>query len=134
MTWSLTGLLTLFGCVSLYRYVPIESAYKLGESTWWGYSLFTLPFFDVSFRVGLFISIAVFFTVIYLLNRFLINKPSVADFLIDTEYEVRKVSWPPKNEYWGSSVAVIISVAIIGSFIFVVDQILGNITKYLYTR
>jgi len=102
--------------------------------TFWGTSKFDLTFFDVKIRVGLIICIAIFVTAVYLLNRFLINRAVTADFLVETEYEAKKVSWPSKNEYWGASVAVIISVVIIGVFIFVVDMLLAQIRQFIYLR
>jgi preprotein translocase SecE subunit len=133
VTWGLTGLLDLFGSIALYYFFPIEDVAKDPPvSTFWGTSLIHIPFFDVDFRLGLLICLAIFAIVAILLNRFLINNAKAADFLIDTEYEVRKVSWPPKNEYWGSSVAVIISVVIIGTFVFIVDILLTQITSFMY--
>jgi preprotein translocase SecE subunit len=133
VTLGLFTLMVIFGSFSLYFYIPIESAEHPGVFTFWGKALLTIPFFDVSFRVGFLISLVVFVGSVYLINRFVLNRASSADFLIDTEYEVRKVSWPSRNEYWGSSVAVLVSVVIIGTFIFLIDQVLANITKYLYT-
>ena len=133
VTWGLTGLLDLFGSIALYYFFPIEDVSKeVSTPTFWGISLIHIPFFDVDFRVGLLICLVIFVTVAILLNRLLINNAKAADFLIDTEYEVRKVSWPPKNEYWGSSVAVIVSVVIIGTFIFLVDVLLTQITSFMY--
>ena len=134
VAWILTSLLALFGCLALYYYKDIIDITQAGgeATTWWGYSLLEIPFFNVHVRLGLLICLVIFVIAIALLNRFLINKPAPADFLIDTEYEVRKVSWPSRPEYWGSSVAVIVSVIIIGLFIFIVDIILTKVTSLLY--
>ena len=135
VSWALASLLALFGCISLYNYFSFEDISQTPPvSTFWGTTLLQIPFFEVNIRVGLLISVVIFLIVVWLLNRFVVNKAASADFLLDTEYELRKVSWPPRAEYWGSSVAVIISTVIIGAFIFVVDMILIQLTGFLYLR
>lgn len=142
VTWGLTSLFALFGCVSLFYYIPQENITLMpSPKTFWGITLqqlmgidatYTIPFFEVNITIGTIISAALFIIIVMLINRFVLNSGKPADFLIDTEFELKKVSWPPKNEYWGASVAVIISVIIIGSFIFVIDMLLTQIMKLIY--
>ncbi|MGL4460717.1 MAG: preprotein translocase subunit SecE, partial [Planctomycetia bacterium] len=51
----------------------------------------------------------------------LIHYPRLADFLISTEAEMVKVSWPSWGETKASTVVVIINVVILATFLFVVD-------------
>jgi preprotein translocase SecE subunit len=134
VTWGLISLLSFFGCVSLFYFIPAEVKDKIPpQPTFWGNLIYNIPFFDLSITYGTLISIFLFLAIVILINRFFINKSSSADFLIETEYEVKKVSWPPKNEYWGASIAVIISVVVIGSFIFIVDIIFHKMAQlFLY--
>ncbi|MFH0888998.1 MAG: preprotein translocase subunit SecE [Planctomycetota bacterium] len=134
VTWGLISLLVLFGCISLYYFIPAENTEKIpAQPTFWGNLIYNIPFFDLNITYGTLISVLVFLFIIVLINRFIINKPSMADFLVETEYEVKKVSWPPKNEYWGASVAVIISVVVIGLFIFIVDIVFHKMAQlFLY--
>ncbi|WP_372368592.1 preprotein translocase subunit SecE [Candidatus Uabimicrobium sp. HlEnr_7] len=44
-----------------------------------------------------------------------------SDFLIDTESEMRKVSWPTMKEVVKSSTVVIIAIVILALYLFVVD-------------
>ncbi|MBI5778684.1 MAG: preprotein translocase subunit SecE [Planctomycetes bacterium] len=97
-------------------------------------ALYTIPFFEVNITIGTLISVTLFILVVIIINRFVINGPKPADFLIETEFELKKVSWPPKNEYWGSSIAVIVSVVVIGMFIFIVDRLLTQIMKLIYLQ
>ncbi|MBI3098656.1 MAG: preprotein translocase subunit SecE [Planctomycetes bacterium] len=55
--------------------------------------------------------------------QFVVIRPSVAEFLIETEIEFRRVSWPAKPEYLGSSFVVILSVVFLAMFLFVTDQV-----------
>ena len=48
-------------------------------------------------------------------------------FLLDVYKELKKVSWPTKNEIKESTVIVIIAVGISAVFIGIVDFFLGNI-------
>lgn len=135
VTWALTSLFALFGCVSLFYAISTEDITKIPPlETFWGKLLYTVPFFELHIRVGTIICLVVFLTIVILINRLVLNTSKSADFLIDTEFELKKVSWPPKNEYWGSSVAVIISVFVVGSFIFIIDMLLTQIMRLVYLR
>lgn len=50
-------------------------------------------------------------------------------FLVDTQAELNKVSWPTKRELIGSSIVVIIFSVIIGSYIFGVDRVVTLLMK-----
>jgi preprotein translocase SecE subunit len=41
----------------------------------------------------------------------LLNRPRVADMLIDTESELRKVTWPTFADTWKGALAVVVTVA-----------------------
>ena len=56
-------------------------------------------------------------------------KTSPLQFFRQVKQEVKKVSWPTKNEVIRTSVMVMIIVAIASTFFFFVDQILGWIVK-----
>lgn len=58
------------------------------------------------------------------LYLFVVNGKRAANFLIDTEAEMHKVSWPPRHEYVGSSIVVMVSVVIIGGYVALVDAVL----------
>ena len=59
------------------------------------------------------------------------NHPKVADFLLETEAEMKKVSWPSVNEIWGSSVVVLIVTIIFGVYLLGVDYSLGSLRGFL---
>ncbi|MDI6733095.1 MAG: preprotein translocase subunit SecE [Planctomycetota bacterium] len=135
VTWVLCSFFALFGCVSLFFYIPHQSITDFPpKPTLWGILIYTVPFFDFNITTGFIFSVVLFLSIVILINRFIINATKPADFLIETEFELKRVSWPPRNEYWGASVAVIISVIIIGLFIFVIDIILSQIMRFIYIR
>lgn len=52
----------------------------------------------------------------------LCNYAKYVDFLVETEAELKKVTWPSKPEVYSSSVIVIVTTIILGIYVFVVDQ------------
>ena len=55
-----------------------------------------------------------------------------SDFLIDTESEIRKVSWPTIREVGSSSTVVIIVIIILGIYLFLVDISLMKALKWMF--
>ena len=54
-----------------------------------------------------------------------INKPSVVDFLVATESEMKKVNWTSRKELMGSTKVVIVFMMLIALILFVFDLIFG---------
>ena len=61
------------------------------------------------------------FVVLVVLASWLVNKPSVADFMIAAEGEMKKVSWSSKEEIAVSTFIVIVVVIIMGILLGVTD-------------
>ena len=55
------------------------------------------------------------------LTWWILNKPKIADFMIATETEMRKVNWPTKKEILGSTWIVIAGTFLIVFILLVVD-------------
>ena len=68
----------------------------------------------------LFPSVAIF-TVVMLVSYLMLNRAKWADFQIETEGELKKVSWPPRKEYVGASVVVVVVVTIVSVFLYTTD-------------
>lgn len=66
---------------------------------------------------GLFVAICCPF--VYILTARNVN---TVDFLIATESEMKKVSWPTRREVTGSTIIVIFTSFVIAMFCFVFDQ------------
>ena len=76
---------------------------KLDASNLWGISNRSHLWVSTMVPAGLFV-------VLSLLIIWLINKPSIADFMIASEGEMKKVSWSSKQEIFVSTVVVIVVV------------------------
>jgi len=93
------------GCLQLYK--------KL-EAVEWGLSRRAALWIATMVPAGLFVALG-------LLIFWLINKPSVADFMIAAEGEMKKVSWSSRKEIAVSTFIVIVVVIIMGVILGVAD-------------
>jgi len=62
----------------------------------------------------------------YVIHRFL-NRPRSADLLIETEGELRKVTWPSPSETWAGTLAVMVTVVLMLGYLFASDAMLSNL-------
>ncbi|MFQ5504579.1 MAG: preprotein translocase subunit SecE [Planctomycetota bacterium] len=61
-----------------------------------------------------------------------LGRPKVADFLIETEQELRKVAWPNYNETKHAAMVVIITVLILAGFLAGADILLGSLFERMF--
>ena len=59
-----------------------------------------------------------------------LSKSSV-DFLVETESELRKVSWPSRDELTGSTFVVVFVTLVLGVYIVAVDKIVSEVMQQL---
>jgi preprotein translocase SecE subunit len=55
----------------------------------------------------------------------------IVDFLVDTQAELQKVSWPTKQELIGSIIVVLITIVVLSVYIFGVDALMREVMKLL---
>jgi preprotein translocase subunit SecE len=55
-----------------------------------------------------------------------LNSPRVVDFMIATEAEMRKVSWPTRKEIIGSTWVVICGTFLLAAFMFLMDLVFAE--------
>jgi len=91
---------------------------------------FTVPVLEVLLTPGLLIATAVFI-VMFLLIRKAINDQRMAELLIDTESEMKRVTWPSWPETWNGTIVVCVTVAtmiaMIAGFDFVLTRVFENL-------
>lgn len=116
--------MALFGCVSFYRVPSISSP-------WWQ-DLWVKDVFGVPLHLKpmFFPSAAVFATLLFV-AYLLLNRGSWTDFLVETEGELKKVSWPARKEYLGSSAVVVVVVVIVSLFLHFIDMGLSKLMQKL---
>ncbi len=119
------ALLTAYGSYALYMAPTLTSP-------WWQVVAgpLTLMGKEASLRPILFPAVAVFLSVMSVV--FLVmNKERSADFLVETEGEIKKVSWPARKEYVGSAMIVVLVVALVSGFLHFVDLYLSKLMQHL---
>lgn len=111
--------LLFYGVLSLYRFmIGFDWAYEpLGGMV--------IPIveqrFNVAFIVAAVVAIGAGSAVFWVLNR-----KDTVDLLVDTETELKKVTWPGWPETINATIVVIIAVAIIAAYLAVVDFFLSR--------
>lgn len=55
----------------------------------------------------------------------------VKQFYTDVNSELKKVTWPTRQEVYGTTVVVLIAVAFFGTFLWVADHAIGAVFKFI---
>ncbi|MCF6158142.1 MAG: preprotein translocase subunit SecE [wastewater metagenome] len=127
------GVLSLFASISLYNL--LIGLPNVAENA-------KIPLVDIELSWGLICAFSLFVFLGFFISIFVAGletgiKPldsggkKTVEFLIDTQGELQKVSWPTKYELVGSTAVVIVSVIVIGLFILGVDWFVSRIMKYI---
>jgi preprotein translocase SecE subunit len=58
----------------------------------------------------------------------------LGDYVMETREELRKCSWPNLDELKGSTVVVLISVALLGVFVVSIDFVLTMLFRFMSTQ
>ena len=116
-TGALLALLTLYGCSAL-----SAALYDAGALPW--------RFMGQVYTYSQVVPIAVFIAVMVGLVWFL-NWPRFAEFLIETEIEMRRVAWPSRASVLSSSLVVIVTVVLMSFLLFGIDRLLLFVLKLM---
>jgi len=117
------------------RYIRSMTAVGLGlvdlMFSYYVWKLLSSHVGEVSYKEYLVYAIpAVAFVVLAILTFVYLNRPSVVDFLIATESEMKKVSWSSRSELIGSTTVVIGTVFLLAILLWLSD----TIVIMLYTQ
>lgn len=127
-TFWVLAILIFYGCYSLRIELSGRFTESLGQQLWAGGRI---PIVGVDVTGALLIATVVFIAGMVLLYRWT-ERPKIADALIETESELRKVTWPTLGEAIHSSVVVIITVLILMAILAGADWALGKwVTRIL---
>lgn len=130
---AILGLIALFASYALYgTLIALPEVYAGAR----------VPVLNVSFNWG-FLGAAILFLVCGVFVGILVGGVQtriapldaggrkMVDFLVDTQAELQKVSWPTKQELVGSIFVVIVSVIVLTFYIFGVDFLMREVMKLL---
>jgi preprotein translocase SecE subunit len=127
--WSL-ALLILYGCTSLHAELSSRFGGVLGKPLIASFQ--KIPVLGFKLNAAFLITTVVLGASLFFLYRWQ-QKPKVADLLIDTESELRKVTWPTFPEAVNSSIIVIVCVLFLMGFLAGADWALGRWTTFLFS-
>ena len=128
--WSLTAL-WFYGCYRLWQ--------SLSDLRWsWASWLRTrwvdeLPLVEWPLTPAVLVSVLAFLFGMAAFQMFL-NRPKVADLLIETEAELRKVTWPTFRDTAGSSMVVLCTVLVMFVLLAAFDFAIGQVVDFLLYR
>lgn len=122
-------LLLAYGMYKLYYWYPIK--WEWVETNWLD---FTIPLVDIYVRVSpkLAISLGGMLASFILIGYLCFRHKRISEFLIDTESEMRKVSWPTPKEVVNSSLAIIVIVTLLSLYLYGVDFFFSVCFKWLF--
>ena len=127
--WS-TAALAYYGCVSLRQ--TLSTTFHGVLATPLFPSMKQIPVLGLNLNTALLITAAALGASWYFLYRWQ-QTPKIADLLIETETELRKVTWPTVSEAVNSSLIVIACVLFLMAFLAGADFLLGRWTTLILT-
>ena len=123
--WSL-AVLIFYGCTSLRRELSSFFPDSLGAPI----AGIRIPVLGMDLSPALLVAGLVLGVSIWLLHRFL-DRPERADLLIETEAELKKVTWPTFDEAMHGSAVVIFCVLFLMFYLAGADWFIGNIARLI---
>ena len=130
MTAFWSGTIFLFyGCVSLLRELT-GSFFGFGDTLAQPVAGIGIPVLGMDLSPALMIVTVVFIGGVFLFHRWL-ERPKQADTLIDTESEMKKVTWPSLSETMSGAITVIMTVLVLMPLLAGCDALLTKITTEL---
>ena len=126
-TWVLILIALFLGCVELYSWIhdktdgPIINLEVFRD----------LPLLGVPLSWKLLFCIALFFGLLWLVRRYL-RRPSTVDTLIETELELKKVSWPTRDESMNATWVVVLVTVLMTVTLSVFDGLLGALFRMIF--
>ena len=126
--WSLAILLT-YGCIRMRGELTSQFPDSLGAAFSEGLKV---PLVGLALSPALIASIVAWAFGMWFLSRTL-EKPKHADLLIETESELRKVTWPTIDETIDGSIVVMAVVIFLMAFMAGADFVLGEVFTRIIT-
>ena len=127
--WSM-GALIIYGCISMHSELSSRFGGVLGQPFFAGFT--KIPVLGLKVNAALLITTVVLVGALYALYRWQ-QTPKVAELLIETEAELRKVTWPTLPEAVNSSVIVIVCVVFLMAFLAGSDWLLGRWSTAIFS-
>jgi preprotein translocase SecE subunit len=127
ISWVLILIALFLGCVELYSWI-----YDKSDGPIIDLEVFRdLPLLSVPLSWKLLFCVALFFGLLWLIRRYL-RRPQTVDTLIETELELKKVSWPTKDESMNATWVVVLVTVLMTVTLSVFDGLLGALFRMIF--
>lgn len=114
--------MAVFFCVMVYDLPSLDSS--LNDVVW------SRSFLGVNVVLRwILLPTAAAFLVLAYIGAKVLNKAKISDYLIEAESELKKVSWPKRNECISASVAILCMVVFTVFYLILVDQGLSKLME-----
>jgi preprotein translocase SecE subunit len=126
-SWMLILVALFLGCVELYSWI-----YDKADQPIIPLKVFRdLPLLGVPLSWKLLLCVGLFFGLLWLIRRYLL-RPQTVDTLIETELELKKVSWPTKDESMNATWVVVLVTVLMTVTLSVFDFLLGSLFRMIF--
>ncbi len=117
------------GCVELYSWIQNP---RTDQPLIPGVALFAdMPVFGGPMSWKFLLCVAIFVAGLMLIRRYL-GRPAVVDALIETEQEMKKVSWPTREESMNATWIVLLVSVILTFALWIFDIVLGVFARFIF--
>ncbi len=130
---TLARMIALFSAIALAGWGGFSLWKLMRRWDWATGEILTVPHLDFRIDAALIIAVLVALGLIAA-AVWVLNRPRSVDLLAETEGEMRKVSWPSRQEAWNSSVVVVFTVLFLMALLFFYDVALNFILRLLFFR
>jgi preprotein translocase SecE subunit len=117
-----------WGCLDLWAWMQRFDALR---TPFWSGAGSRLPIGNVAVGGSLLIALVVFAGGL-VLATWSLKQPKLADLLIETESEMKKVSWPSLPEAWGNTKVVAVTVSLFAAVLLVFDLAIRGVFRQLF--
>ena len=120
-------LLVVFGGISLYATINVPFDANATPTTTWEKIEHALHVSNVPILGHISVYRIIAFVVVLfgaLALHLLLNRPAAVDTLIDTEQELKKVSWPSRREVWNATLVVVLVTLTMAMILYGFDRVL----------
>jgi len=127
VTWMVLILAVALGCVELYAWIQSPADKPLVPGEWFRH----LPFVAVPFSWK-FLLCSVLGVGLLMGVRWSMHRPSMSTTLVETELEMKKISWPTKQESFNAMWVVVFVTVVLTATLAAFDGALHLILRFIF--
>lgn len=127
VTWMVLTLAVGLGCFEFYKWIHSTADSSLVPGEWFR----RLPFFGVPFSWK-FLLCLLLFVGLMMFVRWIMSRPSTSATLVETELEMKKISWPTKQESLNAMWVVVFVTLVLTVTLAAFDGALHLILRFIF--